>query len=96
MRRVWQGVQFCRPQDPGGLALVFLQHHFRGLDDRRDLVALLQLHLLSASPRDDALDYIAAHFNHNVSHHPAQSDLLHRAGEMIARQVTTLKIVAVQ
>ena len=63
---------------------VFLQHHFGGLDDYFDGIALLEAHGFGATPRDHAFDKVVAHFYDYVGHHSAELKLLDDAGKLIA------------
>ena len=54
------------------LLLILLQHNFRGLNNRRNRVADLEVHLFGASSGYYALNEIISNADHDVSHNAAE------------------------
>jgi cytochrome c peroxidase len=65
--------------------LVFVQHHFSGLDDDADFVALLQTELFGAAARDDAFELALANLDDNMGHDVAERHFDDFALELITR-----------
>ena len=63
----------------------FLNHHFGGLDDDFDGVALLQPQFFGAGAGDNAFDQIVADLDDDVRHDGADLYAFHDAGKLISR-----------
>ena len=66
------------------MGLILFEHHFRGFDDRGDLVSDLQLHLLNAALGDYAFNHILADTDHHMRHDATELNLDHFAFEPVS------------
>jgi hypothetical protein len=64
---------------------LFLDHHFRGFDHDRYIVTGLQVEILGAPARDDAVDFAVANLNDHVGHYSTEIYFFHFAFELVAR-----------
>ena len=63
---------------------ILLDHDFSGLNDRGDRIALLELQLVGAPPRDGTFNEIVAHTDDHVGHDIAQLNFLDFAPQFVS------------